>query len=100
MLKIMVVQDAKGTRVVLAGRLAGPWVEELRCCWNEAAAGCRDRWRVDLRETTHVDEAGTALLSEMSRLGVTFEARGCLMRALVESLAAVSAPASKRGLDL
>lgn len=98
MLKIMVVQDAKGTTVVLAGRLAGPWVEELRRCWNEAAAGCSDKWRVDLRQTTHVDEEGKALLSEMSRRGVTFEATGCLMRALVENLAA-SVPASKRELD-
>ncbi|GMV49013.1 MAG: hypothetical protein NBKEAIPA_00085 [Nitrospirae bacterium] len=97
MLKIMLVQEPEGTRVILAGRLVGPWVEELRRCWNEAAAGYRDRWRVDLRETTHVDEAGKALLSELFQRGVTFTASGCLTRAIVEGLA-VASPASARGL--
>lgn len=87
MLKISLLRERQRTRVALAGRLVGPWVEELRRCWIEAEADCRDRWRVDLRETTHVDAAGKALLSEMFHQGVTFEVRGCLMRAIVESLA-------------
>jgi len=69
MLKIMIAQDAQGTAIVLAGRLVGPWVEEVRRCWLEAEAECRDKWRVNLRETTHVDAAGKALLSEMFHRG-------------------------------
>ncbi len=94
MLKITLLRERQGTRVVLAGRLVGPWVEELRRCWIEAEAGCRVKWRVDLRETTHVDAEGKALLSEMFRRGVTFEAKGCLMRAIVESLATAPGPSS------
>ncbi|MDR4478919.1 MAG: hypothetical protein R3B37_04125 [Nitrospira sp.] len=86
MLKITIVRNAQGARVALAGRLVGAWVQEVRRCWMEAGAGHRDQWRVDLRETTHVDGEGKALLSEMLRRGVTFEARGCLMRAVLESL--------------
>ncbi|MCC6138997.1 MAG: hypothetical protein IT389_00115 [Nitrospira sp.] len=88
MLKIMISQSADRTRVALAGRLVGPWVEELRRCWDEADADRRERWRVDLRETTHVDSEGKALLSEMFRQGATFQAQGCLMLAIVEGLAA------------
>ena len=99
MLKIMIAQDAQGTAIVLAGRLVGPWVEEVRRCWLEAEAECRDKWRVNLRETTHVDAAGKALLSELFHRGATFEATGCLTRAIVESLAVASAPASKGGLE-
>ena len=99
MLKITVSNTSPGTTFVLSGRLAGPWVEEVRRCWLEAEAECRDKWRVDLRETTHVDAAGKALLSEMFQRGATFEATGCLTRALVESLAVASAQASKGGLE-
>ncbi len=95
MLKISITQSADRTRVAVAGRLVGPWVEELRRCWNDADAGRRTRWRVDLRETTHVDSEGTALLSEMFRRGVRFHAQGCLMRAIVEGLAAVPDPRSQ-----
>jgi len=86
MLKISLLRERQGTTVVLAGRLVGPWVQEARRCWLEAGAAFGDPCRVDLRETTHVDEAGKVLLSEMFRQGVRFEARGCLMRAIVESL--------------
>ena len=88
MLKITLLRERQGTRVALAGRLVGPWDEELLRCWIEAEADCRDRGRVDLRETTHVDAAGKALLSELFHHGVSFEVKGCLMRAIVESLAA------------
>ncbi len=86
MLKITIVRNAQGTTVALAGRLAGPWVQEVRRCWMEAGVGHRDRWRVDLRETTHMDAEGKDLLSEMLRRGVRCEAKGCLMRAVLESL--------------
>lgn len=94
MLKMTVSRDQQGTSFTLAGRLAGPWVEELRRCWESEAdkPGYRDdASRVDLQETTYVDEAGKALLSEMRRRGAAITARGCLMRAVVEGLTASSA---------
>jgi ABC-type transporter Mla MlaB component len=94
MLKINLLRERKGTTVVLAGRLVGPWVQEARRCWMEAGAACGEPCRVDLRETTHVDEAGKTLLAEMFRQGVTFEVKGCLMRAIVESLGAAPGPSS------
>ncbi len=45
----------------LAGRVAGPWVDELRrSCDRILAAGAR--LSVDLREVTFVDRSGLELL--------------------------------------
>ena len=86
MLKITVSNSTSGTTFLLSGRLVGPWVEELRQCWLQAKPGRTTPCQVDLRDVTFVDEAGTTLLSEMNREGVTIHASGCLMRAVVQNL--------------
>ncbi len=86
MLKITLSKTNRGTTFVLSGRLAGPWVEELRNCWLERELGESAPCHVDLREVTFIDEAGTSLLFQMSREGVTIQASGCLTRAIVQNL--------------
>ena len=86
MLKITLSKTNRGTTFVLSGRLAGPWVEELRNCWLEREFGESAPCHVDLREVTFIDEAGTTLLSQMYREGVTIQASGCLTRAIVQNL--------------
>ena len=62
---------------MLCGRLAGPWVDELRSSWQ-------DRGRrqtagtvvVDLSDVTFIDEAGEALLATMRREGAELLAAG------------------------
>ena len=72
MLKITLSKTNRGTTFVLSGRLAGPWVEELRNCWLEREFGESAPCHVDLREVTFIDEAGTTLLSQMYREGAPF----------------------------
>ena len=86
MLKITVSNTSRGTTFDLSGRLVGPWVQELRRCWLMAGVGEPAPCHVDLREVTFIDEAGTTLLSQMSREGVTIQASGCLTRAIVQNL--------------
>lgn len=86
MLKITLSNTSPGTTFVLSGRLAGPWVDELRTCWVKQEIDQPAPWHVDLREVTFIDEAGATLLSQMQRKGVTIEATGCLTRALVQRL--------------
>lgn len=86
MLKITVSKTSQGTTFVLSGRLAGPWVDELRACCQKPAVGEAAVCQVDLREVTFIDEAGTTLLSQLYREGVTLQASGCLTRALVQNL--------------
>jgi ABC-type transporter Mla MlaB component len=86
MLKIAVSNTDPGTIFVLSGRLAGPWVDEVRDCWLKQKKHESAPCHVDLREVTFIDEAGTSLLFQMSREGVTIQASGCLTRAIVQSL--------------
>jgi ABC-type transporter Mla MlaB component len=85
MLKITVSNTSRGSTFVLSGRLAGPWVDELRTCWLKQEVDEPAPCHVDLREVTFIDKAGTTLLSQMYREGVTIQASGCLTRALVEN---------------
>jgi len=71
----------------LCGQLAGPWVQELRSCWEHArgiAAGSASL--VDLSDVTFIDEEGEKLLSEMRTAGVEFVATGVETRHLLENL--------------
>jgi len=96
MLKITVSNMNPGTRFVLSGRLAGPWVEELRDCWLKEEIDAAAKCHIDLREVTFIDEAGTALLSHLYRGGVTIEASGCLTRAIVQNFSDDRAVNQKR----
>ncbi len=61
----------------LHGRLAGPWVDELRSCWKRARARSPlSRVIVDLKEVTCIDPAGEKLLGEMRRAGAELIAAG------------------------
>ncbi len=86
MLKITVSNESPGTTFILSGRLAGPWVDELRNCWLKQEVDKPAPCHVDLREVTFIDEAGTRLLFQMSREGVTIRASGCLTTAIVQNL--------------
>ncbi|HXG50069.1 MAG TPA: hypothetical protein VNN77_01515 [candidate division Zixibacteria bacterium] len=85
MLRITIRVDEHGTAMELAGRLAGPWVQELARCWEEAAAVER-KLSVMLLEVTYIDAAGRGLLAEMHRRGTEIEASGCLNKAIVEQI--------------
>ena len=85
MLKITV--DIVGNRATLelAGRLAGPWVEELRDSWQRAE---RDEGQISvvLKQVTFIDTAGRQLLAEMRQRGVGLTAEGCMTKAIVEEI--------------
>jgi hypothetical protein len=80
-------------RWTLFGRLAGPWVDELRSFWRHV----RDRDPhtkplVDLRDVTFIDESGEALLTDMQCAGAKFLAAGVEHNHLIANLQAHSAP--------
>jgi hypothetical protein len=88
MLRITTAQTETELRWTLCGQLAGPWVGELRTCWDLSRRGApRTRFVVDLREVTFVDESGETLLYEMCCAGAEFLAAGVETKHLVENLA-------------
>jgi anti-anti-sigma regulatory factor len=85
MLKITSHSDRGRTLFELEGRLLGAWVEELKTCWQQAAAA-NQQVGVRLKEVTFIDGAGRKLLADMHRQGVTLAAEGCMMKAIIEEI--------------
>jgi len=85
MLKITI--DIEGERAILEleGRIAGPWVQELRECWQRAASD-HGQISVVLKHVTFIDGAGRQLLAEMRRQGAALAAEGCMTKAIVEEI--------------
>jgi len=88
MLRLRTLCTPGETLLVLEGRIAGPWVDELARCWarlrDEQHAG---RIRVDLDAVTFVSAAGKTLLTRLHGQGARLTARGCMMRAVIEEIA-------------
>jgi len=87
MLRVSYSETADGQRWCLCGRLAGPWVEELRSCWQYARQRAPlARAIVDLKDVTFIDRAGESLLAEMETAGAELVAAGVENKHLVASL--------------
>jgi hypothetical protein len=85
MLKITAKTEATGTVFELEGKLAGPWVEELRHCWQRSIAGDRPV-KIVLNAVLFIDAAGKELMVEIHRQGTDLVAEGCMTKAIVEEI--------------
>lgn len=72
--------------LVLEGRLAGPWVEELRTYCRRVLGTQQRCTMIDLTGVTFVDTEGKTLLAQLWQQGVELQASGCLIRCLVEDI--------------
>ena len=88
MLKITEHRETESGSLVLKleGRLAGPWVEELKTCWRPIAANPKSRAVVDLTGVTFMDTDGKTLLTKMWQQGAELRAAGCLTKCIVEEI--------------
>jgi len=87
MLKITILDSARELRLRLEGKLSGPWVGELRLCWQTASSTTAGRKTVtDLREVDFVDPEGQRLLADMHRAGVSFDAASPLIRTMLDEI--------------
>jgi hypothetical protein len=85
MLKITAHDDGSRAVLELEGSLAGPWVDELKECWERMANGNKPITAV-LKEVSYVDDAGRRMLTEMHRRGVEFVAGGCMISAIIDEI--------------
>jgi hypothetical protein len=87
MLRVTVTSRAGGMTVLLEGRLAGPWVEEVARIWtHEVAAHRPQSIRVDIEGVSFVDAIGKALLATMHAEGATLVALSPMGRATVAEI--------------
>ena len=86
MLRITVLEEGTEIRFVVEGKLVGPWVWELRKCWETGGRTQERRTVIDLAGVTHVDLHGKTLLTEMHLEGTQLLASGVMTRAIVEGI--------------
>jgi anti-anti-sigma regulatory factor len=87
MLRITTTPDRSPVLVTLEGRLAGPWVDELRIWWeSECLLPDVGALVVDMSDVAFIDGDGRALLEWMYRHGVELRAHGCMTRAVRDEI--------------
>ena len=87
MLKITNSATANEDRWILCGKLAGPWVGELRSNWDQVRERSRGRrYVIDLSDVTVIDKSGEELLGELREEGAEFVARGVYTKHVLENL--------------
>ena len=87
MLKITVEHSAKTAILKLAGKLAGPWVDELDRTWLEVSTRAdNSEVLLDLCDVTFVAPEGRKQLTKMCEQGATFKASGCFGKGIVDEI--------------
>ena len=88
MLRITTLIEKESTTFRLEGRLAGPWVQELKRCWaTTVGKKTRQPHSVDLSAVTYIDQEGKALLKKIYEQGAKLVASGCLTSCIVNEIA-------------
>ncbi len=88
MLKITQRHDASPRSIVLVleGRLAGLWVEELDAYCRKMSENEHHCTVLDLTGVTFIDADGKLLLSRLWNRGAELRASGCLTRCVIEEI--------------
>jgi hypothetical protein len=86
-LKISVLDTPKRRRLMLEGRLVGPWTVELKSAFEKAKSGLQNRELViDLRCLTAISEEGETALVELLGQGVKFHSSGVFTKLVMKQL--------------
>lgn len=86
MLKITTQQETGALRLILEGRLAGLWLNELEQSWDSIKDTMPVRHIVDLTGVTYIEDQGLTLLKRMWHDGAEFIVSGCCNKPLVERI--------------
>ena len=84
------VRDGSDIRIVVEGKLASAWVDEVRsCCRTFLSRSQPKNVLVDLADVSFVDAAGKNLLAGLVRQGVRLTSDDAAMDALVSDIVKV-----------
>jgi len=88
MLKISIINSRTHRRLVLEGKLVGPWADELRPAWERAKADLDGRELVvDVKNLIIISQAGENILLELMKEGVKVRGCGVFTRHILKQLA-------------
>ena len=98
MLRITVQRHTRNTLLILEGRLAGAWVEELdKVLAAQSVVSRKVRVTINLSAVSGMDAAGKALLTESHARGVNLTGDGLAARAFVEEITGKNGIAEDNG---
>jgi len=88
MLKISIIEGHTERRLIVEGKLVGPWAAELRGACEEANTDLFGRKLViDMRHVTAISQEGEDVLFELIRKGVKFRCRGVFTKHVLKQVA-------------
>jgi len=88
MLKISIIDSRTHRRLVLEGKLVGPWADEVRPAWERAKAELGGRELVvEVKNLIVINQARENVLLELMREEVKFRGCGVFARQILKELA-------------
>jgi hypothetical protein len=88
MLKISIIDGANQRRLVLEGKLVGPWAAELRSAYDVARADLpAGGLLVDMKHISAISQEGENLLLELMKEGVKFRCCGVFTKHILKQVA-------------
>jgi hypothetical protein len=88
MFKISIVETRSQRKLVVEGRLSGPWVEELRAGWRNASRDLDGRKLVIyLNSLTVISREGEDAIVDLMKQGARFSSGGICTKYMLNRLA-------------
>ncbi len=88
MLKIETIEGHTERRLIVEGKLVGPWAAELRIECEKATTDLLGRTLVvDMRHVTAISQEAENLLFELIQKGVKFRCRGVFTKHVLKQVA-------------
>jgi hypothetical protein len=88
MLKISILDTPSQRRLVIEGKLVGPWAAELLRVWRQATADLNGRALViDAKGLTATAEDGENVLLELMKEGASFRSSGVFTKQVLKRMA-------------
>jgi hypothetical protein len=88
MLKISTINGTNHRRLVLEGKLIGPWAAELRFACEVAKTDLpAGGLLIDMKSVTAISQEGESVLLELMKSGIKFRCRGVFTRHVMKQIA-------------
>jgi hypothetical protein len=88
MLRISIVDSPNQRRLVVEGKLIGPWAAELRSACDVARAGLDGgELVIDMNHLTAISQEGENVLLELMQRGIKFRCHGVFTKQVLKQLA-------------
>lgn len=87
MFRISIIDTPSQRRLLVEGKLSGPWVDELRATWRDASRDLDGRKLVvDLGSLTVLSHEGEDAIFDLMKQGAKFSCTGILTRHVLKGL--------------